>query len=834
MKTILLITLVSCWVLIGFSQTSENKTNIKKNNFGTITSVEFPDTNILSKDALHETTETFFQKFLEVTSMDQFLKTPFTNLNREESYEHFDQFYNGIRVDGAGYNFHYKNGKMAFAHGHYVKIVDMDTHPSISSETAIAKFANFKKIPVVTIINADALLIISEIPIGAFDANHLTPLLVYQIRLYADNANNNEVGFIDAHSGEIVMTGPIASNIWGTGTFATRYSGTQQAITENYSGKNHLIDLTRGGGIHVRNLNGSTSPTYDESAEITDVDNNWTASEFHSNEDDMGLDIHWTLQKIYDHFLNTYAKNSFDNNGYPIKAYIHYGTNNLKDYSLWDPTNKSLFFGDGYLNFSPIASVDAVAHEYAHGITDFQVGWSFYSEYLSKFHEGLSDIWSAILEYRIRPNNIWKIGEQITLNKSCIRNIQSPGDASALQVIADTYQGPTYNQYSEYDLAGNYIQSGVFSHWFYLLVNGGSGTNELGNEYKVYGIGMDKAEDLLVKAVFGGYLRNASSYHDIRITILRAARDLCPNNNLLVNQIESAWYAVGVDAQPNIATTTGEARVCSSGSTYTVNNVPSGCTVTWNKSANLNLTAIPNSNQAFVSANGTGEAWIRATINSNCTNVVLPSLTVWAGRPIITGNSISNLLDMGYSNYYKMLAASGNYAFGGTLSAEVPLNAGINSYIWSYAGDIPGKNIAYWSASGKTVDVGAKTKNAGVLLSFKATNTCGSTYGNYTFFTGVIDEPVPLRIVPNPATTQAEVSFVDTNSETGDNTIQASAISNSPYMVTVMNSFGVSLYSASGSDKKFIIPTSSLKNGTYIVKITDGKNVQQGNLVVSH
>lgn len=142
MKTNLLITLLSCWTLIGFTQTNVNKINIKKNIYGTTTSVEFPDAEILSKDALHETSETFFKKFIGVTANDQFIITPTANFNQEESYEHFDQFYNGIRVDGAGYNFHYKNGKIAFAHGHYVKIVDMDTHPSISGETAIAKFAN--------------------------------------------------------------------------------------------------------------------------------------------------------------------------------------------------------------------------------------------------------------------------------------------------------------------------------------------------------------------------------------------------------------------------------------------------------------------------------------------------------------------------------------------------------------------------------------------------------------------------------------------------------------------------------------------------------------------
>ena len=69
--------------------------------------------------------------------------------------------------------------------------------------------------------------------------------------------------------------------------------------------------------------------------------------------------------------------------------------------------------------------LDAVAHEFGHGITDFQIGWGLSGDPLA-FHEGLSDIWAIILESRINPNYIWQIGEEITLNHGCTRNIGDP------------------------------------------------------------------------------------------------------------------------------------------------------------------------------------------------------------------------------------------------------------------------------------------------------------------------------------------------------------------------------------------------------------------------
>lgn len=61
----------------------------------------------------------------------------------------------------------------------------------------------------------------------------------------------------------------------------------------------------------------------------------------------------------------------------------------------------------------------------------------------------------------------------------------------------------------------------------------------------------------------------------------------------------------------------------------------------------------------------------------------------------------------------------------------------------------------------------------------------------------------------------------------------AATIQNS-YTVSLTNSYGLSVYSATGTADKVTIPTSGLQNGIYIVRVTDGTTVFQGNLVVNH
>ena len=152
-----------------------------------------------------------------------------------------------------------------------------------------------------------------------------------------------------------------------------------------------------------------------------------------------------------------------------------------EDYGFDNPKKRYpvIYFSDGQnlVNKKLCAfgcwKLDIVAHEYGHAITQHQIDWPYSHRFLN---EGMSDIWGAIMEYRLGPtgSSTWKIGDQLldgeTIN--CLRNIEDTDDSHAKTQIANAYQSTRYNNGSVY------VKSGVFSHWFYLLVQGGSGYNE--------------------------------------------------------------------------------------------------------------------------------------------------------------------------------------------------------------------------------------------------------------------------------------------------------------------------------------------------------------------
>jgi len=123
--------------------------------------------------------------------------------------------------------------------------------------------------------------------------------------------------------------------------------------------------------------------------------------------------------------------------------------------------------------------------------------------------------------------------------KDCLRNIQNPKASNAYTPMAYTYNSTTYNN-------GNYyVKSGVFSYWFYLLSEGGSGTNDLSNDYLVYGIDIDCATEIIFEAEID-HFDGVDFYSEARTATIDAAVELNGVGSLEVMQVQNAWYAVGV------------------------------------------------------------------------------------------------------------------------------------------------------------------------------------------------------------------------------------------------------------------------------------------------
>lgn len=121
------------WFAGATTYGQNNQTEIKKENNGVIKYIKFtPQSTENSGIAVPETADDFFKDYLNITSSDEFVKESKKQRSERFIHEHYDQFYKGVKVEGGGYNFHSKDGRMYLAHGHYVKIEGLDSNPSIS------------------------------------------------------------------------------------------------------------------------------------------------------------------------------------------------------------------------------------------------------------------------------------------------------------------------------------------------------------------------------------------------------------------------------------------------------------------------------------------------------------------------------------------------------------------------------------------------------------------------------------------------------------------------------------------------------------------------------
>lgn len=193
MKKIILYTTLSIISLLVFSQ-EEKPGVIERNERGTISSVKFSP----EKEGLPRSAADFFEQYLGTSRDDSFEKVPHKSKKAGFIHEHYDQYYKGVKVEGGGYNLHYKNGEMYFANGNYVKIENLDAVPSITLEEAIASFLAYSGIEKKMVVGTITELLVKEIGKPTNSDISASMELVYRIYLESDHPNNNKVGFVNA------------------------------------------------------------------------------------------------------------------------------------------------------------------------------------------------------------------------------------------------------------------------------------------------------------------------------------------------------------------------------------------------------------------------------------------------------------------------------------------------------------------------------------------------------------------------------------------------------------------------------------------------------------
>lgn len=677
--------------------------------------------------------------------------------------EKFQLYYDGIKVQYVVYTLHSTEGKMQSLSGDIFPINDVTTKPSLNARTAFnyaikhtgaqkymwedAEYVqeNSYKKP-----QGELVLVPIEQNDGSFKL-----LLAYKFDIYAAQPLSREYVYVDALDGKVLLTDAIikhANNFYGdisgthdhgsaqnsdasqtklalvNGNAATRYAGSQ-VISTTLVGSNYALrDSSRGSGVFTYNLKkGTTLKTTD----FTDADNNWSSAEFNNAAfDNAALDAHWGVSNTYDYFKNTHNRNSYNNAGAALKSYVHYSS--AYENAYW--SGSEMVYGDGASTFAPLTSLDVTAHELGHGICEYSANL-VYSRESGAINEGLSDIWGSVVENAFAPTKQnFLIGEDITkISPYYLRSMSNP--KSGLSAQPDTYLGTNWKAATSSctptqsnDQCGVHYNSGVLNHFFYILTQGKTGTNDKGNSYSVTGIGFAKSAKIIYR-METSYLSSNSTYANVLTYAIQSAKDLYGADSPEAIATQNALYAVGL----------GTAYSSGSGG---------GDTVAPSAPSNL-------------AASGTTSVATTLSWTASTDNVGVTGYDVYSGSSLL-GNTAST------SASITGLTASTTYSFS-VKAKDAAGNASASSNVLSVTtGTTTTPPVAYCASKGNSTSDEKISKVVFGTISNISTGTAG--YENFTTQIANVNKGTAYTITITPKWTSTTYNegyavFIDYNQD---------------------------------------------------------------------
>jgi Zn-dependent metalloprotease len=464
-------------------------------------------------------------------------------------YTHYryQQYYCGIPVDNTVFIIHAMNNKALRGNGNLEKGISISVIPQITPEQAIQSALAFTKAEkymweskkeenLLKYIKSDNNATYYPVPqLVIVKGNNLFKL-AWKMDLYAQKPLSRNFVYVDASNGNILKTINRIETTDVPGVAVTKYSGTQNIITDSLAVDSfRLRETTHGNGVETYDMNQGTN--YGAAVDFTDADNYW--NNVNANQDEAATDAHFAAEKTYEYYKLKFNRSSYDDADAKLMNYVHYDVN--YENAFWDGTKMT--YGDGNVanNTSAFTSLDVGGHEITHAVTEHTANLTYQDE-SGALNEGFSDIFGTCVEFFADSiHGDYYIGEDFDLTGGHgFRDMSNP----KANQLPNTYLGQ-YWYVGTLDNGGVHTNMGVISYWFYLLAEGGSGTNDIGNSYHVIGIGRDTAAAIAYRTL-SYYLVNSSNYADTREASIQAAIDLYGNCSPEVIQVANAWYAVGV------------------------------------------------------------------------------------------------------------------------------------------------------------------------------------------------------------------------------------------------------------------------------------------------
>jgi hypothetical protein len=395
-------------------------------------------------------------------------------------------------------------------------------------------------------------------------------------------------------------------------------------------------------------------------------------------------------------------------------------------------------------SMKPLVGLDVAGHEFSHMVVNYRQNLTppdphninnslKYEGESGALNESFADIFGTCIEFYAKPATAnWTLGEDFTLPVgSYARSMSNPILGSPPQ--PDTYNGlfwynpncgtPTASN----DKCGVHINSGVQNFWFYLLAQNTStptmtGTNDLGNQYSVTSIGINKARQIAYRNLTTHLPSYNSTYMDSYYGSLLSAQEIYGANSQEYNSVRQAWYAVGIGNSPN-----------------------SPC------SGTTNLT-----NNSGIFTDGSGLA--NYSDNANCTWLIKPAGATQISLNFSAFNTEATYdlvrVYNGPDDTYPLL---GTYS-GNTLPSTISTTAGIGAMCVKFTSDTS-NTFSGWTASYTSIVTTPACSGLTMLTTPTGIFSDGSGSNNYT------NNQQCLWYIAPPCATSVTLSFNSFNTE---------------------------------------------------------------------
>jgi bacillolysin len=482
------------------------------------------------------------------------------------THERLQQYYRGVPVVGADVRRQMDQGLTVSVFGQVYSGIDLDPTPGLSADEARAIVEQragarlpASRVPRLTVLPKDD---------GGF-------ALAYEAEVFAHGDLRH--CFVDATTGDTLLE---YSNLKtqeaavGTGhgvlgdikKMSATARGTQYMAEDGLRPPRLVTYDARGSQDRADALHdGDVAPAMSD--EASDADNDWT--------DGVAVDAHTYLAWTYDYYFKRFGRRGLDDRSAPILGLIHpvrrqdvafADSSNIKYFlnASWcggctADGNGIMMFGEGlpsgwylvssgqYVDYYA-ASLDIVAHELTHGVTDHTSQLDYRDE-SGALNEAFSDIMGISVKWFFQPMAPSVLKANYLLGDNTYRPYR-PGSLAGIRSLADPAAYGHPDHYSKRylgtsDNGGVHTNSGIANHAFYLAIEGG--TNRTSG-LAVQGVGSANREQIekIFYRAFTQLLPSNATFAVARAATIQAAQDLYGAGSAPERAMTQAWTAVGV------------------------------------------------------------------------------------------------------------------------------------------------------------------------------------------------------------------------------------------------------------------------------------------------